>query len=91
MKLLLLIGVFFSSTFAFSQGISLFNIDPSGFPTIKAKFYAYDKDGKPNNPNQSQVKLTEDGDRRIVKINCPTGGPKPVSVGIMVDTYCFLR
>ncbi|MEY3313477.1 MAG: hypothetical protein RLZZ578_997 [Bacteroidota bacterium] len=91
MKWLLLFGVFISSTLAYSQGISLFNIDPSGFPTIKAKFYAYDKDGKPNNPNQSQVKLTEDGDRRIVKINCPTGGPKPVSVGIMVDTYGFLR
>jgi len=43
MKWLLLFGVFISSTLAFSQGISLFNIDPSGFPTIKAKFYAYDK------------------------------------------------
>ncbi len=90
MKWLLLCFVFISSTLAYSQGISLFNIDPSGFPTIKAKFYAYDKDGKPNNPNQSQVKLTEDGDRRTVKINCPTGGPKPISVGIMVDTYGFL-
>jgi outer membrane protein OmpA-like peptidoglycan-associated protein len=90
MKWLLLCFVFISSTLAYSQGISLFNIDPSGFPTIKAKFYAYDKDGKPNNSNQSQVKLTEDGDRRTVKINCPTGGPKPISVGIMVDTYGFL-
>ena len=92
MKLLLLIGVFFSSAFAFSQGISLFNIDPSGFPTIKAKFYAYDKDGKPNYPNQSLIKVTEDGDiRNIKKVYCPTGNPNPISIGIMVDTYGYLQ
>ncbi|MFZ9761646.1 MAG: hypothetical protein ACO3DH_09340, partial [Candidatus Kapaibacteriota bacterium] len=61
MRLFLLIGVFLYSTIAYSQGISLFNIDASNFPTMKAKFYAYDKDGKPLRPSMNEVKLKEDG------------------------------
>ncbi len=91
MKWLLLCFVFISSTLAYSQGISLFNIDPSGFPTIKAKFYAYDKEGKPIRPSMNEVKLKEDGENRsILRIKCPPSGPQPISVGIMVDTYSFL-
>lgn len=91
MKWLLLCFVFISSTLAYSQGISLFNIDPSGFPTIKAKFYAYDKEGKPIRPSMNEVKLKEDGDNRsILRIKCPPSVPQPISVGIMVDTYSFL-
>jgi outer membrane protein OmpA-like peptidoglycan-associated protein len=91
MKWLLLCFVFISSTLAYSQGISLFNIDPSGFPTIKAKFYAYDKEGKPIRPSMNEVKLKEDGENRsILRIKCPPSVPQPISVGIMVDTYSFL-
>ena len=91
MKLLLLCFVFISSTLSYSQGISLFNIDASNFPTMKAKFYAYDKDGKPLRPSMNEVKLKEDGENRsITRINCPSSGPQPISVGIMVDTYGFL-
>jgi outer membrane protein OmpA-like peptidoglycan-associated protein len=91
MRIFLLIGAFLCSTIAYSQGISLFNIDASNFPTIKAKFYAYDKDGKPLRPSMNEVKLKEDGENRsILRINCPSSGPQPVSVGIMVDTYGFL-
>jgi outer membrane protein OmpA-like peptidoglycan-associated protein/WD40 repeat protein len=91
MRILLLIGAFLCSTIAYSQGISLFNIDASNFPTIKAKFYAYDKDGKPIRPAMNEVKLKEDGENRsILKINCPPSGPRPISVGIMVDTYGYL-
>ena len=91
MKWLLLCFVFISSTLSYSQGISLFNIDASNFPTMKAKFYAYDKDGKPLRPSMNEVKLKEDGENRsITRINCPSSGPQPISVGIMVDTYGFL-
>ena len=58
---------------------------------MKAKFYAYDKDGKPLRPSMNEVKLKEDGENRsITRINCPSSGPQPISVGIMVDTYGFL-
>jgi outer membrane protein OmpA-like peptidoglycan-associated protein len=87
MKFLLLIGVFFSSAFAFSQGISLFNIDPSGFPTIKAKFYAYDKYGKPLRPSIGDLYLKEDGTiKSNITLNCPpVGKPKAISPVLVID------
>ncbi|MFZ9688018.1 MAG: choice-of-anchor D domain-containing protein [Chitinophagaceae bacterium] len=40
----------------------------------------------------NEVKLKEDGENRsITRINCPSSGPQPISVGIMVDTYGFLE
>ena len=66
MKWLLLCFVFISSTLAYSQGISLFNIDPSGFPTIKAKFYAYDKEGKQVYPEKSKLLLKESEQNRLI-------------------------
>ncbi|NBP66166.1 MAG: VWA domain-containing protein, partial [Bacteroidetes bacterium] len=87
MRLLLLIGVFLYSTIAYSQGISLFNIDASNFPTIKAKFYAYDKDGKPLRPTMNDVKLKEDGQyKSITKFDCPPiGKPRPISPVLVMD------
>lgn len=87
MKWLLLFGVFISSTLTYSQGISLFNIDPSGFPTIKAKFYAYDKDGKPNRPNLNDVIVKEDGSLKSgITLNCPpVGKPKAISPVLVID------
>lgn len=87
MKWLLLCFVFISSTLSYSQGISLFNIDPSGFPIIKAKFYAYDKDGKPIRPSLNEVKLKEEGQiKSITKFDCPpVGKPRPISPVLVMD------
>lgn len=87
MKWLLLCFVLISSTLAYSQGISLFNIDPSGFPTIKAKFYAYDKDGKPIRPNLNDVIVKEDGSLKSgITLNCPpVGKPKTISPVLVID------
>ena len=87
MKWLLLCFVLISSTLAYSQGISLFNIDPSGFPTIKAKFYAYDKEGKPIRPNLNDVIVKEDGSIKSgITLNCPPiGKPKAISPVLVID------
>lgn len=87
MRLLLLIGVFLYSTIAYSQGISLFNIDASNFPTIKAKFYAYDKDGKQLDLSKEKVTLKEDGNvRTITKVNCPPAiEKKSISLAMSID------
>ncbi len=45
MKKILLIIFLISSYFAFSQSLSLFDIDASQFPKMKAKFYAFDGNG----------------------------------------------
>lgn len=89
MKWLLLCFVFISSTLAYSQGISLFNIDPSGFPTIKAKFYAYDKDGKQLYPEKNKLIITEAGKFRNIS---DVKNPKPkqredLSIVIMEDSW----
>jgi outer membrane protein OmpA-like peptidoglycan-associated protein len=87
MRIFLLIGAFLCSTIAYSQGISLFNIDASNFPTMKAKFYAYDKDGKQLDLSKDKVTLKEDGYlRTITKVNCPPLiEKKSISLAMSID------
>ncbi|MBK9248263.1 MAG: choice-of-anchor D domain-containing protein [Ignavibacteria bacterium] len=59
-----------------AQSISLFGIDASGFPTIKAKFYAFDAAGNQVRPSAAELTLTEDGQpRTITGVTCLS--PKP--------------
>jgi len=56
----------------FGQSISIFDIDTTNFPTMKAKFYAYDKDGKIQRPTKDQLKILENGiERTIIDVSCP--------------------
>ncbi|MES2765210.1 MAG: choice-of-anchor D domain-containing protein [Bacteroidota bacterium] len=65
------------SLFGSAQSLDVFNIDASGFPVIKANFYAFDKDGKQiSTLAPSDFKITEDGVARTVKtISCPPVAP----------------
>ncbi|MEO6938992.1 MAG: hypothetical protein ABI444_02465, partial [Candidatus Kapaibacterium sp.] len=77
-----------------AQGTFLvFNPDVSSFPTIRAKFFAVDPNGKPfNGLGSSDFKVTENGHDRSVKIsNCPDIRPlEPVTVGIMINTWSYV-
>lgn len=77
MKKLCLLLAFLVGYTAYSQTLSLFDIDVSNFPTIKAKFFAFDKDGNQiTNLSPSDFELKENGQNRNVTIvSCPT--PKP--------------
>ena len=76
------------STAAYGQSISIFDIDTTNFPTMKAKFYAFDKDGNQVRPSASELSITEDGTpRTITNVSCPPPRRIKLSVGIMVDTY----
>ena len=77
MKKLTLILFILIGYVAFSQTLTLFDIDPSNFPTIRAKFYAIDKDGKQIiSLSPSDFELKENGIKRnITFVSCPT--PKP--------------
>lgn len=70
----LIIFFFFLSYPLHSQYLSLFDIDTTSFPTMKAKFYAYDKDGAQlTNFSISDFTMTENGIPATVKrISCPT-------------------
>ncbi|MBK9248200.1 MAG: hypothetical protein IPM69_08845 [Ignavibacteria bacterium] len=91
MKYLFTLSLFLASVFSMSaQSLSLFNIDASGFPTVKAKFFAFDAANKQQRPNKSELTITENGQpRTITSVTCPPDTIKSLSVCIMVDTYGY--
>lgn len=73
---------------AFSQPLSLFDIDTTGYPNMKVKFYAFDKDGKQIiNFNTSDFEIAENGEiRKILSVSCPEPKPPKVfSVAMSID------
>jgi WD40 repeat protein len=70
-----------------AQSVSLFNIDASGFPVMKAKFYAFDAAGKQQRPTAGEITLTENGTPRVISsINCPPAlPPKAISSVLVLD------
>ncbi len=73
----LAIMLFLIAGTAYSQSLSLFDVDASNFPTIKGKFFAFDANWQQiTNFNESDFSITEDGiARKILSVSCPT--PKP--------------
>ena len=88
MKIVLALTAFILTTLsAGAQSLSLFSIDTTNFPTMKAKFNAFDAAGNPVRPNIGDVFITEDGTTRTVtNITCPPSVKSTLSVCIMVDT-----
>ncbi|MFN8361153.1 MAG: choice-of-anchor D domain-containing protein [Candidatus Kapaibacterium sp.] len=70
-----------------AQSLSLFDVDPSGFPTVKAKFYAFDAAGQQQRPSISELTLTENGiPRTITNVSCPSPlPPKALSSVLVMD------
>jgi len=74
-KLTLLLIVIISSA-AFSQSITLFDVDASNFPLMRAKFYAFDEAGNQQRPGINQLSITENGiERTITNVSCPPAQP----------------
>jgi WD40 repeat protein/uncharacterized protein YegL len=70
-----------------AQSISLFNIDPSGFPAIKADFYAFDSLGNRIYPTVQDLQVLENGTpRKILNVNCPPPATfRPLSSVLVID------
>src|SRR5688572_8824600 len=70
-----------------AQTFSLFDIDASGFPTVRAKIHAFDAAGNEISPTPTDVAITENGvPRRIISITCPPPAPpRPLSSVLVVD------
>ncbi len=77
MKKLTIIFALFISYIANSQSLSIFDIDTTNFPIMKAKFWAFAQDGKQiTNLTPSDFELKENGQlRKVTKVSCPV--PKP--------------
>ncbi|MEI6089550.1 MAG: FISUMP domain-containing protein [bacterium] len=88
MKRIIYIIIFFLCYTAYSQSLSLFNVDASAFPTIKANFYALDVKGKPiANLTNSDFSITENGQlRTVTNVICPNPiTPQKVSIAMSID------
>ncbi|MFA6570205.1 MAG: choice-of-anchor D domain-containing protein [Bacteroidota bacterium] len=79
---------------AYGQSLTVFDIDTSAFPTIKAKFYAFDASGKQiTNLSPADFELKENGvTRTVTNVSCPS--PKPpqiVSLAMSIDVSGSMR
>jgi VWFA-related protein len=73
---------------AYSQSLSVFNVDAGSFPTIKAKFYAFDASGNQiTNLLPSDFEVKENGQPRTVSlVSCPIPQPPaPLSSVLVMD------
>ena len=84
-KIIILIVLSFTYS-AMSQSLSVFDVDASNFPTIKAKFYAFDKDGKQlTNLNPNDFELKENGQsRNVTNVSCPPPQPPIALSSVLV-------
>ncbi|MEI6089552.1 MAG: FISUMP domain-containing protein [bacterium] len=86
-KLIYILFFVFGYT-AYSQSLSVFNVDASAFPTIKANFIAFDSNGDPiTNFSVSDFKITENGfPRTPTNVDCSNENTlNAVSVAISID------
>lgn len=77
----------------FAQSLSLFDIDKSSYPNIKAKFYSFDRNGAQIKHLKSELSIFENGiNRSIVRVDCPPGPPQKSlsSVLVMDVSYSML-
>jgi hypothetical protein len=72
-----------------SQTLSVFDVDASAFPTMKARFFAFGLDGKPiqNAISPQDIVLRENGvNRTITGVTCPPPmGLQPISAVLTLD------
>ena len=69
------------------ESISLFDIDTTNFPTIKAKFIAFDASKNHARPSGNELVVTENGiQRTITNVFCPPSPPPiPLSSVLTID------
>ena len=86
MHKILIIGlILLTAASASAQNLSVFNLDASGFPTLKAKFYAFDANGVQQSPSASEITVTEDGiARNVISVTCPPVAPPRLLSSVLV-------
>jgi len=86
MKKVLIMIISLNSYIAICQSLSVFNVDTSSFPTIKAKFFAYDSSGNQmTNLSPSDFQVTENGQPRTVTlVSCPSPTPPVALSSVLV-------
>ena len=75
----------------YSQSITLFNIDTTDFPTMKANFYVFDDNSNLlNNFSLIDFEIKEnEKSRDVLSVTCPEISKKRLSIVIAVDVTIF--
>ncbi len=91
MKKSLLLIIFFLPGMLLSQSLSLFDVDVSSFPTMRAKFYALDAEGKQiRNLCSSEFELLENGVlRAVTNVSCPSPQPPQAISSVLTIDISF--
>lgn len=64
-----------------AQSLILFDTDASAFPTLQAKFYAFDAGMQQVRPSATELTLTENGiPRTITRVQCPPPASQPIAL-----------
>jgi len=86
MKKAIYILLIFLGYTAYSQSLSLFNIDATNFPNIKANFYGFDADGNQlSNLPIGYFALNENVQpRKIIDVSCPNPKPPLIISSVLV-------
>ncbi len=85
---LIFIFLLLSPLDALSQSISVFDVDTSEFPTVKASFFAFDNDRiQAGDLSPADFNITEDGtDRQVISVSCPEfRAPVAISAVLTID------
>ncbi|MBM2817049.1 MAG: yiaD [Ignavibacteria bacterium] len=83
--LIYILALMFSGS-AYGQSLSVFDVDPSGYPTINAKFYAYNNKWEQLiNLQPLDFEVTENGQLRYATlVTCPTLKPPDALSSVLV-------
>ncbi|MBM2816971.1 MAG: Choice-of-anchor protein [Ignavibacteria bacterium] len=86
--MLILVALFGSNNDSYAASLTVFNIDASRFPTMKADYLAFDDNGAQlTNLTEKDIVITElNKKRKILKISCPKIKiPEAISTVLTID------
>jgi hypothetical protein len=86
MKNLLYLFLVFLCYEGLAQSLSVFDVDATAFPTVKAKFYAFDASGKQiTNLSSSDFEVKENGQTwNVTYVSCPPAKPTQALSSVLV-------
>jgi VWFA-related protein len=86
MKKLLYLFLVFLCYEGLAQSLSVFDVDATSFPTVKAKFFAFDASGNPiTNLSPSDFEVKENGQtRNVTFVSCPPAKPPQALSSVLV-------
>jgi hypothetical protein len=85
MRITIIITLALLAATSSAQNFSVFNLDATNFPTMRASFYAFDANGNQQYPSSSEIVITENGSaRNVISVSCPPAAPAKALSSVLV-------